>query len=206
MKNIILIVGASLLVIALCMSLGGNAYQFYQSDQTRDQMQTLQKDLSNSQSKLSTALTDLTAAKSDLNKANSKISTLTDRAEQAEDKYKDLSQLQSSTQDKLDDAQADLYAVYCTTTIPIVDAKYASTNTSLLDPITEVVEKYSDKSSIGTTYKVIWNNSKDATFTVKMRDNTTSQVVVSWSWNSPSHVRAIYNINGGCYFYFDRAY
>lgn len=206
MKNVIPIVGAFLLAIALCMSLGGNAYQFYQSNQTRDQMQSLQKDLSNSQSKLSTALSDLNTAKSDLNKANAKISTLTEQADQAEDKYNDLSQLQSSTQSKLDAAQADLYALYCTATIPIVDAKYASTNTSLLDPITEVVEKSSDKSSIGTSYKVIWNNSKDATFTIKMQDNTTSQVVVSWSWSSPSHVRAIYNINGGCYFYFDRTY
>ena len=199
MKNAILIVGAFLLVIALCMSLGGNAYQFYQSSQARGQMQAMQKDLSNSQSKLSTAL-------SDLNQANARISSLTERAEQAEDKYNDLSSLQSSTKSKLDNAQADLNAVYCTVTIPTADARYASTNASLLDPITEAVEKNADLGSIDTSYVVIWNNSKDAIFTIKMRDNTTFKVAVSWSWSASNHVRAIYDINGGCYFYFDRTY
>jgi TolA-binding protein len=199
MKNIALIILAFLLIFVLCASLGGNAYQYYLSTQAQGQIHSLQNDLSKTSS-------DLTTTRSNLNTTNAKVSTLAEQIKQAEEKYNDLSQLQSNTQTELDEKETVLESMYCSTRIPVFDVKYATTNQVLLDPIAAAIRNYSDKTPIDTNYTVIWNNSKDANFTIEMSNNITYEVTVSWSWSADKHVRAIYNISGGCFFYFDHNY
>ncbi len=213
MKNTILIISIILLVFVLVASLGGNAYQYYRLTQVQKQATSLQEDLSSNQSKLSKTTSELKTANEQIstldNKIStlsSKVSTLNDQIQQAEDKYNDLDKLQSDTQSQLNETQTELDSTYCPVTIPIVDAMYTSTNSDLREPITAAVEKDYNLSSTSTSYTTIWNNSKDAIFTITLSNHTNTKVAVSWSWSNDYHIRAIYNISAGCYFYFDHTY
>lgn len=203
MKNKIIIISTILLFL---VSLGGNAYQRHQFTQAQKQAVSLQKDLSNSKSRLSKTTSELNKANGQVFELNNKIAALNDQIEQAEKKYSELDQLQSNTQSKLGETQRELDSTYCSVTIPIVDAMYTSKNSDLREPITATIEKLYDKSSRQTSYTEIWNNSKDAIFTITLSDRTTSKVAVSWSWSNNYHIRAIYEISGGCYLYFDHTY
>jgi hypothetical protein len=95
---------------------------------------------------------------------------------------------------------AKLIAINCSVTIPTDSVKGVSTNQALIDPITKAAESYYSINSVSTTFELLWNNTKTATFTLRFPDKSTSKILVSWGFNT-NRVKSIFNMGDGCLYY-----
>jgi chromosome segregation ATPase len=147
--------------------------------------------------------------KSELSDANSEITTLETAVDQTETELVELDEQLTNIKDKATNLNQEknelvtkLNRTQCYISVPSSKVKNASSNNSLIEPITTAVEDNYSFASIRTTFSALWNNSKTATFEVLDSDRAAVIVVASWDSDS-GNLQAIYDVNSACYYYLE---
>jgi len=94
--------------------------------------------------------------------------------------------------------RARVNQVMCPYTLALPNS--VSTNQSLVDPITRAVEEGYGKSSVSTSFTVLWNNSKTANFDVILPGNISIKVIASWNLDT-GVLQGVYDVGGSCFLY-----
>ncbi|HEX8992414.1 MAG TPA: hypothetical protein VF784_12110 [Anaerolineales bacterium] len=184
-----LLIGLS---VILLLSLGANGFLVYQNRRQSDgankaatqaslQRQQLAQQLTQGVATATSGIQTAQAKSDDLNRA---VGTLTS------DRYQLLAE-----KDRL---SRQVQRVMCPHTIPLSAVTDVSSNAALVEPITKAVEQNWGFSSIDTSYKTLWNNSKTAVFDILDQDRASVKVVVSWNRDA-SKIDGIYDVAGTCY-------
>lgn len=171
-------------------------YQIFVNNRTISELTANKKELT---SQLSQAEIKLNTSQAELLENKNLIEEYQSDMEDAQKEIDEKQETISSLKRTITQLSNENDKIKCSTSLSASEIS-ASTNQGLTDAITKAVENDYGFTSISTTFRTVWNNSKTAIFTIKDPDRASVEVVVSWDFNT-SRVNGIYNINSACMYF-----
>jgi len=97
-------------------------------------------------------------------------------------------------------AQSKVNGLMCKNRIAPETIQNLSTNQSLIEPITAVMEKNYNFNSVSASFELVWDDNKSAIFSVTNQKNEIARSIVTWGQTS-NNVEAVYDIALACFYY-----